>query len=304
MSNLPIKQLQERFSDQFAENINLAKHSACRIGGPADVLLTASSADKLKEIITFLNELKQEFFILGGGSNVLISDKGIRGIVVLNKAKHIKFDLDSQPPSVWAESGSNLIRIAKLAQENNLTGLEWASGIPGTIGGAIYGNAGAHGGEIADNLISADILLKNNKQYKWKNEDFNFEYRSSKLQKTNKSIILSSTFKLEHGKSEDISQEMNRILAIRKKTQPPGASLGSIFKNPPEDYSGRLIDAAGLKGISIGNAEISPKHGNFFINLGDATGSDISGLIDLVQKTVQEKFGIMLELEIKKIGEW
>jgi len=304
MSNLPLKELQAKFSEIFQENINLSKYTACRIGGPADVLLIASSADELAAIVKHLNKKNLDYFILGGGSNILISDKGVRGIVILNKAKHIKFGRKSAPPTVWAESGSKLIHMARLSAERNFSGLEWAGGIPGTIGGAIYGNAGAHGGDIAGNLISAEVLLQNNEHVNWDSDDFEFEYRSSKLQSLPGAVVLSASFKLALGNLEEIKQKMDNNHAIRKNTQPPGASLGSMFKNPPGDYAGRLIDAVGLKGIRIGDAEISPIHANFFINYGNATGNDVSELIGFIQEKVSEKFGISLELEIKKIGDW
>lgn len=304
MSNLPIKELQTKFPEIMRENVNLSKYTACRIGGPADVLLTVSSTDEMVEIVKFLNENNHDYFILGGGSNILISDKGVRGIVILNKAKHIKFGKKSATPTVWAESGSKLIHMARLSAERNFSGLEWAGGIPGTIGGAIYGNAGAHGGDIASTLISADILLQNNERVNWSADDFDFKYRSSKLQSSPGAVILSASFKLTLGNLEEIKQKMDINHAIRKNTQPPGASLGSMFKNPPGDYAGRLIDAVGLKGVRIGDAEISPIHANFFINYGGATGNDVSELISFVKEKVSEKFGVSLELEIKMIGDW
>jgi len=304
MTNLPIKKLKEKFPELLQRHIKLSKYTACRIGGKADVFFIASSADELASIVVYLNKLKQDYFILGGGSNVLISDKGVQGIVILNRAKHIKFKAKSNPPSVWAESGSSLIHMARLAGERNLSGLEWAGGIPGTIGGAVYGNAGAHGGDIAGMLISAEILLNNNKRVEWGPEELDFEYRSSKLQTMDSTVVLSAKFKLAKGNNAEITQEMNRNLEMRKNTQPPGATLGSMFKNPPGDYAGRLIDAAGLKGIRIGNAEVSPKHGNFFINHGNATGDEFNELIIFVQDKVKEKFGVLLELEVKRIGDW
>lgn len=304
MTNLPINKLREKFPFLMQEDIKLSKYTACRVGGPADVLFTASSAVELAAIVSYLNKLKLDFFILGGGSNVLISDKGVRGIVILNRAKHIKFKVKTDPPTVWAESGSSLIHMARLSAERSLTGLEWAGGIPGTIGGAIYGNAGAHGGEISDILISTDVLLKNNKRVQWGAEELEFEYRGSKLQNMQRTVVLSASFKLAVGDIDTITQEMNDYLAVRRNTQPPGASMGSMFKNPPGDYAGRLIDASGLKGIRIGDVEVSPKHGNFFINYGNATGQDVSELIDFVKKNVLEKFGVSLELEVKMIGDW
>jgi UDP-N-acetylmuramate dehydrogenase len=183
--------------------------------------------------------------------------------------------------------------------------LEWAAGIPGTVGGAVFGNAGAHDGDMARNLIEAEIFHRINGREIYPVDRMDFAYRSSALkQNPGQAIVLSATLKLEWGSPEAIHKKMDTFLAHRRRTQPPGASMGSMFKNPPGDFAGRLIDEAGLKGTRIGGAEISSLHGNFFVNTGQATASDVYELIQLAHRTVAERMGVQLDLEIELIGDW
>lgn len=331
--------LQEAFPGQFDTDVSLARFTSARIGGPADGLLTAESIDDLVDMVTLLWDRKIPFQILGGGSNVLVSDAGVRGIVLLNKARQVKFDLDGEPPSVWAASGANLGRISRQSASHGLTGLEWAVGIPGTVGGAVVGNAGAHGGDIAGNLILAEILHQEKVDKKSKNgssptlvihreewavDKFKFNYRSSIIKqeklksgqlkgmdlpgwvkiKQPETIILAALLQLEKSTKADVAARVEELVTLRHQTQPPGASMGSMFMNPAGDYAGRLIDAAGLKGTRIGDAAISSLHGNFFINYGGASARDVWELIRLAQRVVENKFGITLQLEIELIGSW
>jgi UDP-N-acetylmuramate dehydrogenase len=285
------------------ENIPLAPYTSARIGGPADLLIAANSADELAAIISLLWEAGTGYFILGGGSNVLISDKGVRGITVLNRAKAVRFENDNRP-KVWAESGVVFSNLANRCALKGLSGLEWAATVPGTIGGAIYGNAGAFGGDTAGNLICAELLTDGGRQ-KWPVENMAYGYRTSILKRSEiKAAVLSAELSLKNATKEEVSVKISEFSERRKTSQPPGASLGSMFKNPSGDFAGRLIEAAGLKGTRIGNAEISPIHGNFFINHGKTDAGDIRALIELARKTVKDKFGIELELEIELIGEW
>ena len=295
--------LTSKFGDRVKKNIPLAPYTAARVGGPADLLITANSADELAAIISLLWEAGTDYFILGGGSNVLISDKGLRGITVLNRAKAVRFENDDQP-KVWAESGVVLSNLANRCALKGLSGLEWAATVPGTIGGAIYGNAGAFGGDTAGNLICAELLTDGGRQ-KWPVENMAYGYRTSILKRSEiKAAVLTAELTLKNATKEEVSVKISEFSERRKTSQPPGASLGSMFKNPSGDFAGRLIEAAGLKGTRIGNAEISPIHGNFFVNHGKTDAGDIRALIELVQKTVKDKFGIELELEIELIGEW
>ncbi len=295
------------FGDQLQRYVSLSRYTAARIGGAADWLIEVESAGQLAETIACLWEVDIPFFILGGGSNVLVSDTGMREVVILNKARHIQFNRESSPPSVWAESGANFGLMARQSARRGLSRLEWAAGIPGTVGGAVFGNAGAHGGDVAGSLQMAEILHRTEHGFKresWPVERFEFEYRSGLLKRSKRdAVVLTAQFKLQPGELDAIQAQMDEYAAYRRNTQPPGASMGSMFKNPPDDYAGRLIEAAGLKGVRIGGAEISPAHANFFINHEDATASDVFQLIKLAQAKVVEKFGIELALEIELIGE-
>ncbi|HSG26559.1 MAG TPA: UDP-N-acetylmuramate dehydrogenase [Anaerolineales bacterium] len=298
-----LEQLEERFADRLQFNQPLAKYTSARIGGPADVLLMAQSAADLEEIVSSLWKLEIPFLVIGGGSNMLISDAGVREVVVLNKARKVRFDMET--PSVWAESGSNFGALARQAGRKGLSGLEWAAGIPGTVGGAVVGNAGAHGGDTAGNLMLAEVLHHTQGRKEWSPDDLELAYRSSKLkQQPGEAVVLAASFKLSFGQETLIKEKMEEFLTFRKQTQPPGASMGSMFKNPPGDHAGRLIDAAGLKGTRIGDAQISDLHANFFINHGGARATDVYSLIRKAQQAVLDEFGIQLELEIGLIGDW
>lgn len=299
----PIDVLYAKLGDKVKENFSLAPYTSARIGGPADILVTADTAAELARIVKLLWKQEMPFTLLGGGSNVLISDKGVRGVVVMNRAKTVKFHSGDQP-TVTVESGVIFSNLANRCAAKGLTGLEWAATVPGTIGGAVYGNAGAFGGDMTQNLISAELLTENGKE-KFTVEQMGYAYRTSILKRGElKAVVLSAELALKNSTKEEVTVKIQQFSAHRKATQPPGASMGSMFKNPPGDYAGRLIESAGLKGTRIGNAEISPLHGNFFINHANTKAEDIRALIQLVQKTVKEKQGVDLELEVELIGEW
>jgi UDP-N-acetylmuramate dehydrogenase len=303
VSTLPLTELRAAFGDRLQENVALAPYTSARIGGPADALIAARTADELAQAAQIVWDANAPYVVLGGGSNVLVSDAGFRGIVILNRAKEVKF-FEGARPYVWAESGAMLTNIARMAALRGFGGFEWASTVPGTFGGAIHGNAGAFGGDMAHNLIEVDLLTDHGRE-SWPVERMQYDYRSSVLKRAHAPIlILSGKIALINSAPESAQDKIEQFSAQRKRTQPPGASMGSMFKNPPGDYAGRLIEAAGLKGTRIGHAEISSVHGNFFINTGETKSADIRALIDLAQKTVAEKFGVNLELEIELIGDW
>lgn len=302
-TTLRLPTLRAAFGDRLQENVSLAPFTSARIGGPADALITATTSDALAEVVSRLWELDIPNLILGGGSNVLISDKGVRGIVVLNRAKDVRFDKGGRP-KVWGEAGVVVANLARRAASHGLAGLEWAAAVPGTLGGAVYGNAGAFGGDMAGNLIQAEILTEDGREI-WPVEKMEYGYRTSIFKRqTLRVVILSAELHMEDSTKEAVSVKISEFSERRKATQPPGASMGSMFKNPPGDFAGRLIEAAGLKGTRIGTAEVSPVHANFFINHGQTKAEDVRALVDLAQKTVAEKFGVNLELEIELIGEW
>ena len=298
-----VADLRAVFGERLQENVLLAPYTSARIGGPADFLLTVKSADELAATVTHLRDLHLPFVMLGGGSNVLVSDRGVRDVVVLNRAKEVRFE-PGEPPRVWAESGVVFSNLANRCASMGLAGLEWAATVPGTIGGAVYGNAGAFGGDMSGNLIHADLLTERGRE-QWPMEKMEYGYRASALKRgAVDAVVLAAELSLKNATVEEVSVKIAQFSERRKTTQPPGASMGSMFKNPPGDFAGRLIEAAGLKGTRIGNAEISVVHGNFFVNHGETTASDVRALIQIVQKTILEKFGVELELEVELIGDW
>ena len=298
-------QLLALFGTRLQENAPLAGYTTAQIGGPADVLIVLHNRLELEQAVRLLWQSAIPFTILGSASNVLISDDGLRGVALINKAKQVEFDLSGDKVAVRAESGAILSSIARQAALQGLTGLEWAAAVPGTLGGAVYGNAGAHGRDMAANLSVAEILHPVNGVEQWSVQRMEYSYRSSALKRTGeKVVILSALLHLDRDNPQDIKGRMEEYTAHRRRTQPPGASMGSMFKNPAGDFAGRLIEAAGLKGLRIGGAEVSPVHGNFFVNHSRATASDIFQLIRRVQKTVNERFGVMLELEVELLGSY
>lgn len=310
-SVLPLPALRAAFGERLQENVPLAPYTSARIGGPADALVTVSSADELAETISRLWEMNVPYVLLGGGSNILVSDRGLRGVAVLNRAKAVRFYNGDRPRTrpersrrVWAEAGAVFANLARRCASHGLSGLEWAATVPGTVGGAVYGNAGAFGGDMAGSLLRAEMLTEAGRET-WPVEKFGYGYRTSALKRGEvKGIVLSAEFDLKRSTKEAVSVKIAEFSARRKATQPPGASMGSMFKNPPGDFAGRLLEAAGLKGTRIGAAEISPLHANFFINHGQTRAEDVRALIRLAQQTVAEKFGVTLELEIELVGEW
>jgi UDP-N-acetylmuramate dehydrogenase len=280
----------------------LGRYTVARLGGPADALVIVDSAAKLEAVARLAWAEGWPVCILGGGANVLISDKGIRGLVIVNHARRAFF---APAGRVTAESGINLISLVRHCEELGLAGLEWAIGIPGTLGGAVVNNAGAHGGDMAGCLAEAHIATPDGPAQMWPVARLEYAYRESALKRRREPfVVLSAVLQLIPGADpaalRDRTEEFN---THRKRTQPPGASLGSMFKNPPGDYAGRLIEAAELKGTRVGGVVISPVHANFFINTGGGTASDYHALIRLAQETVRARFGVSLELEVELLGE-
>ena len=295
--------LRLHFGDAVQENISLAPYTSARIGGPADILVTVKSADEFAAAMKVIWDYGMPYYILGGGSNVLVSDKGVRGVVVLDRAKEVQFENGDQP-TVKCEAGVIFSNLANRCASKGLAGLEWAATVPGTVGGAVYGNAGAFDGDMSHNLIWADVLTLNGR-VKLSVEQMKYGYRTSVLKRGEiNAIVLSAMLRLKNSTKEEVSVKIDEFSERRKTAQPPGASMGSMFKNPAGDHAGRLIEAASLKGTRIGNAEISTKHGNFFINHGETKAEDVPALIRLTQQTVREKFGVELELEVELAGEW
>lgn len=286
---------------------SLARYTAARLGGPADMLYIArESTEELAAVVSAAWEQHIPVRILGGGANVLISDKGVRGLVVINDVTEIQFGDWHDGHNMTATAGVGLTVLARKCQSRGLSGLEWLVSVPGTVGGAIVNNAGAHGGDINRNLCEAVILDAEKGAQLWTREELAYGYRTSALKSRadKRFLVLMGVFALQPDDPQAIQERMDHHIAYRKQTQPPGASLGSIFKNPPGDYAGRLIEFAGLKGYQIGGAQVSPVHANFFINTRSATASDYYALIRHVQEKVRKTAGVELEMEVELVGEW
>ncbi len=297
-------QMRMAFGDRLREGEPLNRHTSARIGGPADFFVAVDSADELAEAVREAQRQVVRYFVLGAGSNVLVSDKGVRGLVIKNRTTGITFAEQGDTVLVRAESGVGLPTLARQCILRGAAGLEWAATVPGTVGGAVVGNAGAHGSDTAATLRLATILQGNGQIKNWTTAELRPEYRKTMLKTGERAVVLAAEFVLKRGEPAELQAKVDSFTAHRKRTQPPGASIGSMFKNPQGDYAGRLIEAVGLKGMRIGKAEISPIHANFFVNLGGASANDVYALISLAQSKVREKFGLELELEIELVGDW
>jgi UDP-N-acetylmuramate dehydrogenase len=305
MTKISIRILEERFGSRLQQNVRMSNYTTSRVGGVVLGLLPANTLDDLRHASELLWDLDVPFKVIGSGANILVSDKGYAGVILLNRCHNIKIFSQENTPFVYAESGANFGAMARQTALRGLTGLEWANSIPGTVGGAVYGNAGAHGWDVAQILISTSILFKDNGERDLSSEDMAYSYRSSLLKRDQLSaVILSATVKAQKSTHEEAWSKLNESSARRLATQPGGASTGSTFKNPPGDYAGRLIEAAGLKGHMEGHAGFSSLHANFIVNDGTANAMDYYTLIKLAQERVKNQFGVDLELEIELLGDF
>ena len=280
----------------------MSKHTSFKTGGPAECYIIATTVEDVQKVYKFSKENKIPLYLLGNGSNLLVSDDGIKGIALKINIESLKIQEKTNEVLVEAGAGVKLMQLAHILKENNLTGFEELSGIPGTIGGANMMNAGAYGKELKDILVETKCLNQSGEIVILKNEEQELKYRSS-IFKNKKYIILETTIKLSKGKKEDIEQKMNEFLQKRKEKQPVEyPSAGSTFKRRDGIITAKLIDECGLKGYSIGGAQISEKHAGFIINKGNATSKDILELVKYAQDKVFDKFGKKIELEIRILG--
>jgi len=291
----------------FEENILLKNYTTFKIGGPAKYFFAAKTKEDLIEAVLWAKRKKLPFFILGGGSNVLFSDKGYKGLVINFQSPLVESGI--QKNKIIAGAGTSLGELVKASFRKGLAGLEWAAGIPGTVGGAVCGNSGAFWKSMKDIVEEVEVFDAENGKIKiFKNEDCRFSYKNSVFEQKGDLVILSVRLKLEKGDKKEIQKEINEHLSYRKRNQPLNfPSAGSIFKNPlpsgiSEKFSaGELIEKCGLKRKRIGDAEISEKHANFIVNLGGAKAKDVVALMKLAKQEVKNKFGIALEEEIRII---
>ncbi|MCR5292703.1 MAG: UDP-N-acetylmuramate dehydrogenase [Eubacterium sp.] len=276
-------------------------HTTFRVGGPAEDLYLVETADEIVRIIDACEENDTDYYIIGNGSNLLVSDKGFKGTIIeiSNNMNNIKVEADG----LYAEAGALLSAIATTARDNSFTGFEFASGIPGTLGGAVTMNAGAYGGEMKDVVEYVDVL-RNGRKSRIPGSDMDFSYRHSRVMEDDL-IVLGAKLIFSHGSKDAITAHMKELRDKRNEKQPVEfPSAGSTFKRPEGYFAGKLIMDAGLKGFSIGGAQVSEKHAGFIINKGEATADDIYKLICHVQKEVEDKFGVKLEMEVRMLGEF
>lgn len=285
--------------ERVLKNEQMSKHTSMKIGGPADIFVRANNLDELKNVIDVCKNHAVNLTVIGNGTNILVKDKGIRGVTVKLDFKNIKIDGEK----IEAEAGVQLPILAKIAYENSLSGFEFASGIPGTVGGAVKMNAGAYGFEFKDVVIETTYLDKKLNLITISNQEHKFSYRHSIFDETG-DIIISTKLKLKKEKQENIKRKMEENTKKRREKQPVNyPNAGSIFKRKKEYIPAEIIDKCGLKGYNINDAYISEKHAGFIVNKGNAKAEDVLNLIEHIRQTVKGKYNINLELEIKIIGE-
>ncbi|MGD6779101.1 UDP-N-acetylmuramate dehydrogenase [Sutcliffiella horikoshii] len=296
-----LKELQEKEVGKVLPNEPLANHTTMKIGGPADVLVEPKSLEKLQETMETINKYKVKWTAIGRGSNLLVSDLGIEGVVIKlgNGMDHLELEGDE----VHVGGGYSLIKLVTIISKKGLTGLEFAGGIPGSVGGAVYMNAGAHGSDMSKVLKKAHILFEDGKMEWLTADELNFSYRTSLLQKERPGICLEAVLNVEQGNREEVVAQLQKNKDYRRDTQPFSyPCAGSIFRNPLPDYAGQLIEKAGLKGHKIGGAKVSDMHANFIVNDDGAKAQDVLDLIEYIKETILEKYNVQLETEVEIIG--
>jgi UDP-N-acetylmuramate dehydrogenase len=291
----------------ITENEPLAKYTSWRIGGPARYFVAAPTTDDLLAAIDWAHERSLPVLVLGGGTNMLVRDNGFPGLVL--RLRRQELHIDEQAGRVWVAAGAPMAGTARRLAAQGWAGLEWAEGLPGTIGGAVFGNAGCYGGDIASSLVRAWVLRGREAQ-EWPVEQLHYGYRTSVLKATNDGyqpfsvgpIVLAAEFAIARADPRLLADRMAQTAAERRGKTPVGSSCGSVFKNPTGGSAGRLIEAAGLKGTRVGGAEVSHQHANYIVNRGGASSEDILQLVDIVREHVAKEHGIALELEVQIIG--
>lgn len=303
---MPVSNIEQQLQQAGVRDVRkkepMANYTTWRVGGPADWFIYPKNKDELEQTMRILYRENIPWLVIGRGSNMLVRDGGFRGAVI--KLGEGLDGLSIEGTRVVAGGGYSFVRLSAVTAKAGLAGLEYGAGIPGTVGGAVFMNAGAHGSDVSKTLVSAEVLLGTGEWMTMSNEDFKFCYRTTVLQKEVRGIVTEAVFELTPGDPKAIMEKLNAYKERRYKTQPlHHRCAGSVFRNPPGDYAGRLIEAAGLKGYRIGDAEVSTLHGNFIINRGKAKAADILALISEVQTAVKDKYGVTLHPEVRVVGE-
>ncbi|PER13581.1 UDP-N-acetylenolpyruvoylglucosamine reductase [Bacillus cereus] len=282
-------------------NEPLARYTTMKIGGPADILIVPKHVAGIEKTLQLVKQYKTKWTVIGRGSNLLVSDQGIEGVVI--RLGEGLDHLEVEKHKVRVGSGYPLIKLSTLLSRQGLAGLEFASGIPGSVGGAVYMNAGAHKSDISSVLSKALILFEDGTIAWLTNKELEFSYRSSVLQTKRPGIVLEAEFQLQAGKREEIVRSMQNNKDYRRETQPWNhPCAGSIFRNPIPHFAGDLVEKAGLRGYRIGGAQISEMHGNFIVNTGGASAQDVLSLIELIKHTIKDKFDVDMHTEVEIIG--
>ncbi|MFK7801157.1 MAG: UDP-N-acetylmuramate dehydrogenase [Anaerolineae bacterium] len=297
------------FEGNFQVDVNLGRYTSSRVGGPAEMMVTVYNATELAMAVELAYSTNTRYFILGGGSNILVSDHGVSGVVILNRAKEISYRSAGASIICTAESGVNISTLARQCISKGLGGLEWAIAVPGTVGGAVVGNSGAFGGDMSDNLMVATILEAGKGVRTLSVDELSYDYRASALKREQgklapRRVVLTAELLLKPESESALRARADAFNEKRKTSQPAGATMGSMFKNPKNYYAGYLIEAAGLKGYRNGGASISELHANFFVNDGTATAEDIRELMAEAFHVVREKFHVDLDPEVEMVGIW
>ena len=305
MSNqyLQYQPLFESLGCEVAADEPMKNHTTFKIGGSADLFVTVCDNSQLVSVVRLCNEKEIPLFVLGNGSNLLVSDKGIRGAVLRLGGEFCDIGFNSDG-SVHCGAGAQLSKLCAFALEHSLTGLEFAWGIPGSCGGAAFMDAGAYGGEMRNVVVSCEhIDLGTGERGVFAGEELDFDYRHS-VYSGGGYVIAALNLRLEKGDKQEIRAKMDELMGRRREKQPlEYPSAGSVFKRPAGHFAGGLIEQCGLKGAQVGGAQVSPKHAGFIVNVGGATCEDVMGLIEMIQKTVREGTGVELECEVRKTGE-
>lgn len=300
-----VSEIYERLKEVCGEGLvkkdePMSRHTMTKMGGTADLFVTPETFEQTAEIIKIQEEYAIPFMLLGNGSNLIVRDGGVRGLVM-----HFKYlsSVTADGTRITAQGGADIKEASRCALDYRLTGLEFACGIPGTIGGAMVMNAGAYGGEVKDVIDYVTVVTPQAEILKVEKNDLELGYRRSIIGRKNY-IVLEAVFQLAPGEQETIQEKMDELTFQRESKQPlEYPSVGSVFKRPPGYFAGKLIQDSGLQGKGFGDAEVSTKHAGFIVNKGEATASDYLKTIDLVKNTVKENFGVELELEAKVVGE-
>jgi UDP-N-acetylmuramate dehydrogenase len=320
-------QLLASYGVSVRQEVPLAPYTTLKVGGPATCFAEARTVSQLIRLVRWARAAELPYLLLGGGSNVLVSDAGVEGLVIYNCCRQTRIDAapccvfgDDERPFVFAESGSSMAGLARRAIAAGLTGLEWAVSLPGTVGGAVVNNAGAYGGAVSDNLYNALILGEEDEIAEVPAAQLAYGYRRSRLKQSGERrqagwilqpgfgpVVLSANFRLAAGHDAGIRAQAEHNLQHRRQSQPVEPSLGSTFVNPPGDFAGRLIEAAGLKEARCGGVQVSQQHANFLINpggVGAARAADVLALIQTIRQEVAARTGIWLEPEVQLVGSW